>query len=355
MGKDANGNSILGGIVVKINLLRSAISHLRQQPEKIPPQQDTQTPPKQQQVFQDHTPNQPQRKGIPLGEHVCVHLNPGRLPPPFLDRSEKLALLRVDSGGPGAMQYWHSFCPDGPQVPLSAVTPTTHPLPTAFSNVLLACEGWAEEDDLFPDPQRTCPSSEDTYLSIWCPDDSPLPSPDHSITICNQHPESAYPAHGASFVPVDWHQRTPDARWVWECAHSHVPHCTHLSGLFPHLHSFWSSFFNDCETDLTSFPDMAAAAYLEYVGQPRPGVAAWRFPPHSLATNTLALLLKVFTTPAVLIEGFGPGSSFAAVAGLLTMDHTCYPNTRRSSVPVHFITLKMLRNTMPTLTKSALT
>ena len=49
MGKDANGNSILGGIVVKINLLRSAFSHLWQQPEKIPPQQDTQTPPKQQQ------------------------------------------------------------------------------------------------------------------------------------------------------------------------------------------------------------------------------------------------------------------------------------------------------------------
>ena len=154
----------------------------------------------------------------------------------------------------------------------------------------------------------------------------PLPSPDHSITICNQRPESAYPAHGASFVPVDWHQRTPDGRWVWECAHSHVPHCTHLSGLFPHLHS-WASFFNDCETDLTSFPDIAAAAYLEYVGQPRPGVAAWHFPPHSLATNTLALLLKVFTTPAVLIEGFGAGCSFAAVAG-----HTCYPNTRRSSV-----------------------
>ena len=51
MGKDANGNSILGGIVVKINLLRSAFSHLWQQPEKIPPQQDTQTPPKQQQVY----------------------------------------------------------------------------------------------------------------------------------------------------------------------------------------------------------------------------------------------------------------------------------------------------------------
>ena len=225
-----------------------------------------------------------------------------------------------------------SFCPDGPQVPLAIITPATHPLPTNFSNVLLACEGWTEETDLFPDPQRTCPSSDDTYLSLWCPDDSPLPSPDHSITICNQHPESDYPAHGASFVSVDWHHRTPDGRWVWECAHSHLPHCTHLSGLFPHLHSLWASFFHDGETDLTAFSDIAAAAYLDYVGQPRPGVAAWRFPPHSLATNTLTLLLKIFTTPAVLIEGFGAGCSFAAVAGLLTMDHTCYPNTRRSSV-----------------------
>ena len=131
---------------------------------------------------------------------------------------------------------------------------------------------------------------------------------------------------------MDWHHRTPDGRWVWECAHSHLPHGTRLSGLFPHLHSLWASFFHDCETDLTSFSDIAAAAHLEYVGQPRPGVAAWRFPPHSLATNTLALLLKIFITPAVLIEGFGAGCSFAAVAGLLTMDHTCYPNTRRSSV-----------------------
>ena len=283
-------------------------------------------------LFQDHAPNQPQRTGIPLGEHVCVHLNSGRLPPPFFDRSEKLALLRVDSGGPGSMQYWHSFCPDGPQVPLATVTPATHPLPTAFSSVLLSCEGWAEEDDLFPDPQPTCPSSDDTYLSMWCPDDSPLPSPDHSITICNRHPDSAYPAHGASFVPVDWHQRTPDGRWVWECGHSHTPHCTHLSELFPHLHALWPSFFTDCETDLTTFPDIASTAYLEYVGQPRPGVAAWRFPSHSLATNTLAILFKVFTTPAVLIEGFGAGCSFAAVAGLLALDHTRHPNTRRSSV-----------------------
>ncbi len=103
-------------------------------------------------LFQNHAPYQPQRKGIPLGEHVCIHQNPGRLPPPFLDRSERLTLLRVDSGGPGAMQYWHSFCPDGPQLSLHTVTPATHPLPSAFSSVLLCCEGWAEEDDLFPNP-----------------------------------------------------------------------------------------------------------------------------------------------------------------------------------------------------------
>ena len=70
----------------------------------------------------------------------------------------------------------------------------------------------------------------------------------------------------------------------------------------------------------------------EYVGQPRPGVAAWRFRPHSLATNTLTLLLKIFTSPAILIEAFGAGYSFAAVAGLLTLDHTWNPGTLRSSV-----------------------
>ena len=51
----------------------------------------------------------------------------------------------------------------------------------------------------------------------------------------------------------------------------------------------------------------------------RPGVAAWRFPPHSLATNTLRLLLSLFATSGILIEGFGAGTSFSAVAGLIAL------------------------------------
>ena len=53
---------------------------------------------------------------------------------------------------------------------------------------------------------------------------------------------------------------------------------------------------------------------------------------YSLATNTLAILFRIFTTPAVLIEGFGAGCSFAAVASLLSLDSSLHPHTRRSSV-----------------------
>ena len=30
-------------------------------------------------------------------------------------------------------------------------------------------------------------------------------SPDHGITVCNQHGDNSYPAHGASFAPADYH------------------------------------------------------------------------------------------------------------------------------------------------------
>ena len=48
-------------------------------------------------LFQDHTPSHPQRTGIPLGEHVCVHLNASLLPVPFLDRSEGLLAMEPTS------------------------------------------------------------------------------------------------------------------------------------------------------------------------------------------------------------------------------------------------------------------
>ena len=322
-------------------------------------------------IFQDHAPNQPQRKGIPLGPHVCVHLNPGRLPPPFLDRSEKLALLHVDSGGPGARQYWHSFCPDGPQVPLAAITPATHPLPTAFSNVLLACEGWTEVTDLFPDPQRTCPSSDDTYLSLWCPDDSPLPSPDHSITICNQHPESDYPAHGASFVSVDWHHER-----LMVAGFGNVP--TPIS-LIAHtsLGSFPISTPSGLAFSMTVKPTSLPSRILQllHILSMLANLALALQPGASLHTLSLRIpwrsssksLLPLQFSLKALVRGVPSPLWLASLQWTIPAIPT--PAAHRYSyhlavlpctlplfphlwMRTHFITLKMLKNIMPTLTKS---
>ena len=65
---------------------------------------------------------------------------------------------------------------------------------------------------------------------------------------------------------------------------------------------------------LPNFKEFIEQAYRAVTFAARPGVAAWRFPPHSLATNTLRLLLSLFATPGILIEGFGAGTSFSAVA-----------------------------------------
>ena len=51
-------------------------------------------------------------------------------------------------------------------------------------------------------------------------------------------------------------------------------------------------------------------------------LAAWRFPPHSLASNTFQLLFSIFSTKDILIEGFGAGTSFSAVAGLIALSRS---------------------------------
>ena len=61
-------------------------------------------------LFEHHSLAAGLRRGIPLGSHVCVHLNASLLPTPFLDRTETLSFLAVQNGGGlGASQYFHSF------------------------------------------------------------------------------------------------------------------------------------------------------------------------------------------------------------------------------------------------------
>ena len=245
-----------------------------------------------------------------MGSHVCVHLNASLLPTPFLGQSETLSFLPVQKGGLGASQYCHSFSDCGRQEPLSSITSDTHPPPIDFTDQLFQYENWPSADTLLTDANQTAPDTKDFYLSLWCPEDTIHASPDHGITVCNQH--------GA---PADYHTQI-EGRYVWECSHTHNPGGEHLAYLLPQLYTYWPSFWEVEGIQLPAFNDFIEQAYREVTTAARPGVAAWRFPPHSLASNTFKLLLSIFSTSGILIEGFGAGTSFSAVAGLIALSRS---------------------------------
>ena len=269
-------------------------------------------------LFETYSAAPGPRTGIPLGSHVCIHLNASLLPTPFLGQSETLTYLPVAKGGIGASQYCRSFSDCGRQEPLNTIAPDTHPLPMDFTDQLFQYENWPSADALIIEANQTAPDTTDLYLSLWCPEDAAHPSPDHGITICNQHEGNSYPAHGASFAPADYHTQV-EGRSVWECSHTHNPGGEHLALLLPQLCTYWPSFLEGEGIQLPNFNDFIEHAYREITSAARPGVAAWRFPPHSLASNTLKLLLSLFSTSGILIEGFGAGTSFSAVAGLVAL------------------------------------
>ena len=138
-------------------------------------------------LFETYSTAPGSRTGIPLGGHVCVHLNASLLPTPFLGQSESLQYLPVARGGIGASQYFHSFSTSGKQEPLSTITLDTHPLPFDFTDQLLQYENWPSTYNLLIEATQTAPETHDLYLSLWCPEEAAHLSPDHSITVCNQH------------------------------------------------------------------------------------------------------------------------------------------------------------------------
>ena len=70
-----------------------------------------------------------------------------------------------------------------------------------------------------------------------------------------------------------------------------------------------------------AFGEAVKNSFDALTAHPSPGIAAWRFPPHSLATNTILTLLTTFTRQGFCIEGFGYGSGWAALAGIVTHQH----------------------------------
>ena len=226
--------------------------------------------------------------------------------------------LPVARGGIGASQYFHSFSTSGKQEPLSTITLDAHPLPIDFTEQLFQYENWPSADNLLIEATQTTPDTKDFYLSLWCPEEAAHLSPDHSITVCNQHAGNSFPVHGASFAPTDHHTQI-EGRSVWECSHTHNPGGEHLASLLPQLCTYWPAFLEGVGVQLSNFKEFIEQAHRTATFATRPGVAAWRFPPHSLATNTFRLLFSLFATPGILIEGFGAGTSFSAAAGLIAL------------------------------------
>ena len=168
----------------------------------------------------------------------------------------------------------------------------THPLPIDFTEQLFQYENWPSADNLLIEATQTGPETNDLHLSLWCPDEAAHLSSDHSITICSQHAGNSFPVHGASFAPTDYHTQI-EGRSVWECSHTHNPGREHLAFLLPQLCTYWPAFLERVGVQLPNFKEFIEQAYRAVTFAARPGVAAWRFPPRSLATNTFRLLLSL--------------------------------------------------------------
>ena len=165
---------------------------------------------------------------------------------------------------------------------------------------------------LFPPPITRARDSELPTLSVWCPEDSADPSPDHSITICNSS-DAPFSISGPSLSLADWHSTLPPGRTVWQCYHTHSPNSTLLTYLFPRLLQCWLAFWS---LEKLPFGEAVKNSFNALIAHPSPGIAAWRFPPHSLSLNTIRTLLTTFARQSFCIEGFGYGSGWAAFLDL---------------------------------------
>ena len=175
-----------------------------------------------------------------------------------------------------------------------------------FTEQLFAYENWRSADKLLTDANQTAPNTKGFITSAYGVEKkrSMPPLTMVSLTVCNQHGDNSYPAYGASFAPADYHTQV-EGRYVYECSHTHNPGGEHLAYLFPQLYTYWPSFLEVEGIQLPTFNDFIEQAYRDVITAARPGVAAWRFPPHSLASNTFQLLFSIFSTKDILIEGFG--------------------------------------------------
>ena len=142
----------------------------------------------------------------------------------------------------------------------------------------------------FPLPLLAPVTQNSVLFQFGCPEDSADPSPDHSIMICNSSTRHSS-CSGPSLSLADWHSTLTTGRTVWQCYHTHSPTLPFSLTSFLVFSSAgllfgpWKSFLSG-EAVKNSFNTLIA--------NPSPGIAAWRFPPHSLSLNTISTLLTTF-------------------------------------------------------------
>ena len=289
---------------------------------------------------QDH-PHPMFQDAIPLGTSACVFLNPGMLPPPFIKPSRVLALLSDHSGGPGALQYHHHFHASGQKVALLDISLATHSLPPFFHDDLLNFEDWPDAATLFPQDIFSPPPKGD-ILTVSCPEFDTSPSPTHGLTWCNglaRSPDAC--TAGPSLSIQDWHHHTSDTTGVWECYPCHTPESAPLQLVLPHTIQGWKTLAPE-HLPHDKFATPVLNAYLQHISSSPSGVAAWRFPPHSLSTATLSLFLRLFPCDELLLEGFGSGAYSVAVACNLAFQLKLFSSilTAMGGIAMHPNTLK---------------
>ena len=259
---------------------------------------------------------------IALGPMACAYLNPGQLPAPRLPQLRSLSLHSstkfpdLPFGGFGAKQFLTCLSPDGPRTSLFDLPVEGGPLPPGFASSLLELAEWPSAHVLFPASSPPPDLHPDATLSVWCPDTHTHPSPQHAVTLCCGPPHAPSAAsHGPTLCYRDTHTRLTENTAVWRCFPSHVPQYENLCDVFARSIEYWSGHLS--QLDRASFVDAVLPAFQNLRRRHRPGVAAWRLPPHSLITNLFTLLFAVFPIPSLLLEGFGAGAYSAAVIALL--------------------------------------
>ena len=145
-------------------------------------------------------------------------------------------------------------------------------------------------------------------------------SPHHGLTVCcglpGEHARSHAPTFGYRDIHAPNGENNPTSRW--NSYPSHVLQYETLAAVFYRTIELWMGFME--WLDRRTFAEEITHEFQQLCSIHRPGIAAWRLPPHTLFRNLITILYTVFPLPTLLLEGFGAGAYSAAVAALMSYE-----------------------------------